>query len=127
MSVKYIHVFDGKRWQRMWNQQSLPILTLAAWQVGTGSGWAKAVIAPFEPRTNDLPGMLVCRCDRGAWKMLRNLEKLPYDCVIKLARDHGSISQLMIDHPRAKHMLDDPLTAAILAHAGPNYIKVTGL
>ena len=100
---------------------NLKPLVLVAWRTGgKAHGWAYGIVAPQEA-PGEIPsplgfGMLVCRVERKVYRILAVCTKLPYDIVIGLARRYGTLNELMRQIPNAKHMLEDPFTAAILYH-----------
>ena len=130
MGMYYPHVLDtsdphSHRWRTVAKMTELGMVpagpvVMMCWQARHNRrGWLHAIIDTGLPGRAPLPGggAIIYQSERPDWQMLRILSAMGNDTRRALVQKVGSISLAIAADRRFRHLLLDPVSAAVAAYA----------
>lgn len=137
MGMYYPHVLDtsnqhAHRWRAVAKLKTVPAgpVLMMCWQARHNRrGWLHAIIDTGLPGRAPLPGggAIIFQSERPDWQMLRILTAMGDNTRRALVQKVGSISLAIAADNRFRHLLLDPVTAAVAAYADlPEHITKWG-
>ncbi len=127
MGMYFPHVLDtsdqrAHRWRQVAKLETIPAgpVLMMCWQARKNRrGWLHAIIDRGLPGRAPLPGggAIIYQSERPDWQMLRILSGMEDNARRALIQKVGSISLAIAADKRFRHLLLDPVSAAVAAYA----------